>query len=109
MIVVLILHILKFVLSQLFFPLFLDLSLSNSFALSSVEAHYCTDRDTERVPLCVRVCECGCVAEDFIKQNTHLWHKSSEVDSRRGRRPCNLRVKMTSMHQQAQTHSKANL
>lgn len=59
---------------------------------------------------CSIVCECTCmrvrvcVAKDLTKQNHFLWHKSSELDSRRGRQPCNL----TSTQQQAQTHLKAN-
>lgn len=83
------------------------LSFSNSLAISSVKAHYCGDRGTAEVPL--HACVCVCVAEDLTKRITLLWHKSSYLDSGRGRKPCKQKVEMTSTHQQAQTHSKANL
>lgn len=74
-----------------------------------MKAHYCSDRGTAKVPLHECVCVCVCVAEDLTKRITLLWHKSSYLDSRRARKPCKQRVEMTSTHQQAQTHSKANL
>lgn len=95
----------------LLFPISFDLTSSNSLTISSVKAHYCTDRGTARVPLWVWMWMCvyACVAEDLTKRITLLWHKSSYLDSRRGRKPCNQKVKMTSTNQQTQTHWKANL
>lgn len=56
-------------------------------------------------PLRQSHCVCMCVSQRTWQSEAR--HKSSYLDSRRGRKPCNQKVKMTTL--QAQTHSKANL
>lgn len=78
--------------------LLFDPSLSNSLAISSVKAHYCTDRATVRVPLCLpRPCVvCVCVRarrrgldkanHTFYGTKAVLWIAGGEAGSRATRK-----------------------